>query len=52
MDVEQAIIMMEDMETEMDSCSDSDSSRYKESKSEMSDNSVESSRSGDDIGSS
>ena len=30
MDVEQAIAMMEDMETEVESCSDSDSSKYSE----------------------
>ena len=52
MDVEQAIVMMEDMETKMESCSDSDSSRYSESKSEMSDSSMESCSSEYDISSS
>ena len=42
MDVEQAIIMMEDMETEVESSSDSDSSKYSELKSEMSGSSMES----------
>ena len=41
MDVEQAIIMMEDMETEVESSSDSDSSKYSELKSEMSGSNME-----------
>ena len=51
MDVEQAIAMMEDMETEVESCSDSKSNRYSESKSEMSDSSMESCSSENDISS-
>ena len=48
MDVEQAIIMMEYMETEVESSSDSDSSKYSELKSEMSGSSMESCSSDND----